>query len=135
MSDRELLTECLEALTHDAAQRTFAGGVRMSQLAIKLRAHLAAPRPEPTHPGYILGSQWLETAYSRSSAGEAEANVLRDYGLIREEAFTIGVEHLRQENERLREALREIADETYDTWTNGAKAQRIAESALKEVPR
>ena len=47
MSDRELLTECLEALTHDAAQRTFAGGVRMSQLAIKLRAHLAAPRPEP----------------------------------------------------------------------------------------
>ena len=43
MSDRELLTECLEALTHDAAQRTFAGGVRMSQLAIKLRAHLAAP--------------------------------------------------------------------------------------------
>ena len=47
MSDRELLTECLDVLTHDAAQRTFAGGVRMSQLAIKLRAHLAAPRPEP----------------------------------------------------------------------------------------
>lgn len=43
MSDRELLTECLEALTHDAAQRTFAGGVRMSQLAIKLRTALAAP--------------------------------------------------------------------------------------------
>lgn len=51
MSDRELLTECLEALTHDAAQRTFAGGVRMSQLAIKLRAHLAAPRPEPVFDG------------------------------------------------------------------------------------
>jgi type II secretory pathway component PulM len=46
VSDRELLTECLDVLTHDAAQRTFAGGVRMSQLAIKLRAHLAAPRPE-----------------------------------------------------------------------------------------
>lgn len=45
---------------------------------------------------------WLGTAYSRISAGEAEANVLRDYGLIREEAFTIGVEHLRQENERLK---------------------------------
>lgn len=50
-------------------------------------------------------THWLETAYSRICAGEAEANVLRDYGLIREEAFTIGVEHLRQENERLREAL------------------------------
>ena len=47
MSDRELLTECLDVLTHDAAQRTFAGGVRMSQLAIKLRTHLAAP-PAPT---------------------------------------------------------------------------------------
>jgi hypothetical protein len=43
VSDRELLTECLDVLTHDAAQRTFAGGVRMSQLAIKLRAALAAP--------------------------------------------------------------------------------------------
>ena len=53
-------------------------------------------------------SHWLETAYSRICAGEAEANVLRDYGLIREEAFTIGVEHLRQENERLRGALQEI---------------------------
>lgn len=50
-------------------------------------------------------SHWLETAYSRICAGEAEANVLRDYGLIREEAFTIGVEHLRQENERLKAAL------------------------------
>ena len=47
MSDRELLTECLDVLTHDAAQKTFAGGVRMSQLAIKLRAALAAPEPEP----------------------------------------------------------------------------------------
>lgn len=48
MSDRELLTECLDVLTHDAAQRTFAGGVRMSQLAIKLRTHLAAPCLEVT---------------------------------------------------------------------------------------
>ena len=51
MSDRELLTECLDVLTHDAAQRTFAGGVRMSQLAIKLRDALAAPRPEPVFDG------------------------------------------------------------------------------------
>jgi hypothetical protein len=122
VSDRELLTECLEALTHDAAQRTFAGGVRMSQLAIKLRAALAAPRSEPVawmyvnlegeceqieygteaidddsitllyaappaaapepvrHPGYIIGNHWLETAYSRVCAGEAEADVLKDCG-------------------------------------------------------
>ena len=53
-------------------------------------------------------THWLETAYSRICAGEAEANVLRDYGLIREEAFTIGVEHLRQENERLRGLIRHI---------------------------
>ena len=53
MSDRELLTECLDVLTHDAAQRTFAGGVRMSQLAIKLRAALAAPQPEPVAWMYV----------------------------------------------------------------------------------
>ena len=83
MSDRELLTECLDVLTHDAAQRTFAGGVRMSQLAIKLRAHLAAPEPV-RHPGYILGSHWLETAYSRICAGEAEDAILEDYEVVRE---------------------------------------------------
>jgi hypothetical protein len=38
---------------------------------------------------------------------------------------------LHAEIERLRGALREIADETYDSWTNGANAQRIAEWALK----
>ena len=66
-----------------------------------IRAHLSAPEPV-RHPGYVIGNHWLETAYSRICAGEAEANVLRDYGLIREEAFTIGVEHLRQENDRLK---------------------------------
>jgi hypothetical protein len=45
------------------------------------------------------------------------------------------IEKLHADNERLRGLLREIADETYDSWTNGARAQRIAESALKEVPR
>ena len=42
-----------------------------------------AAAPEPTHPGCIIGSHWLETAYSRICAGEAEADVLRDYGLWR----------------------------------------------------
>ena len=78
-------------------------------------------------------SHWLETAYSRICAGEAEANVLRDYGLIREEAFTIGVEHLRQENERLRGLL---TDASKAVWMNydGDLLDRI-EAALKEVPR
>ena len=35
-------------------------------------------KPEPTHPGYIIGSHWLETAYSRIAAGEAEAEVLTE---------------------------------------------------------
>ena len=33
---------------------------------------------EPVHPGYIIGSHWLETAYSRIAAGEAEADVLAE---------------------------------------------------------
>ena len=45
-----------------------------------LDAALAKPdaKREPTHPGYILGAHWLETAYSRIAAGEAEAAVLAE---------------------------------------------------------
>ena len=91
-------------------------------------------------------THWLETAYSRICAGEAEANVLRDYGLIREEAFTIGVEHLRQENERLRDALQWIASRCPTDQFVDLQPHRIhleaahdagacARAALKEVPR
>jgi hypothetical protein len=38
----------------------------------------AAAKPEPTHPGYVIGSHWLETAYSRIAAGESEADVLTE---------------------------------------------------------
>jgi hypothetical protein len=43
-------------------------------------AALAEPdaKPDATHPGYIIGSHWLETAYSRIAAGEAEADVLAE---------------------------------------------------------
>ena len=37
--------------------------------------------------------------------------------------------------EELVEALEEIASETYDEWTNGAKAQRIAEAALSKMDK
>jgi hypothetical protein len=35
-------------------------------------------KPEPVHPGYVIGSHWLETAYSRIAAGEVEAEVLTE---------------------------------------------------------
>ncbi len=41
-------------------------------------ATLDAALAEPVHPGYIIGSHWLETAYSRIVAGEAEADVLAE---------------------------------------------------------
>ena len=51
---------------------------------VALAAFRTALAAEPTkHPGYIIGSHWLETAYSRICAGEAEADVLRDIGLVR----------------------------------------------------
>ena len=65
-----------------------------------LRTALAAEQPK--HPGYVIGSHWLETSYGRICAGEAEADVLRDIGLVREEAFLTGVAHLKTENEALR---------------------------------
>jgi hypothetical protein len=40
---------------------------------------------------------------------------------------------LEQVNAELLEALKEIASETYDEWTNGAKAQRIAEAAIAKA--
>ena len=36
-------------------------------------------------------------------------------------------------NQELLEALKEIASETYDEWTNGAKAQRIAQAAIAKA--
>jgi hypothetical protein len=38
---------------------------------------------EKRHPGYVLGNHWLQTAYERICAGEAEADVLADYGVTR----------------------------------------------------
>jgi hypothetical protein len=44
----------------------------------KALAALDAALAEPVHPGYVIGSHWLETAYSRIAAGEAEADVLAE---------------------------------------------------------
>ena len=59
-------------------------------------ARTALAAEQPKHPGYVIGSHWLETAYSRICAGEAEADVLRDCGWERVD------EALRRENERYR---------------------------------
>ena len=53
------------------------------------------------HPGYVIGAHWLETAYSRICAGEAEADVLQDYPPFA--ALTAEVERLTAEIARLRE--------------------------------
>ena len=47
--------------------------------------------------------------------------------------FTAELRRLHNVNAALLWALQQIADETYDVWTNGAKAQRIAERAIKEA--
>ena len=56
---------------------------RLREREYWLAQHTAPPAaaPEPVrHPGYVIGNHWLETAYSRVCAGEAEADVLRDCG-------------------------------------------------------
>ena len=48
MSDlRKAAQQALEALENDAMQRTYAGGVRIANAAIALRAALAEPEQEP----------------------------------------------------------------------------------------
>ena len=64
---------------------------------LPLYAAPPAAAPESTHPGYIIGLHWLETAYSRVCAGEAEADVLRDCGWER----VTDAEALRRDAERL----------------------------------
>lgn len=57
--------------------------------------------PPATHPGYVIGSHWLETAYSRVCAGEAEADVLRDCGWERVD----DIEALRRDAESWRRLM------------------------------
>ena len=69
--------------------------------AAAISSALAAPRPEPEpvrHPGYVIGNHWLETAYERLCAGEAEDAILEDYDLVREPRLR----ELRRDAERYR---------------------------------
>ena len=77
-----------------------------------LRTALAAPKQE--HPGYVIGSHWLETAYSRVCAGEAEADVLRDCGWERVD------EALRRDAELWRKSRAK-----YIAWQKGGKAEAM----------
>ena len=40
-------------------------------------------RSTKRHPGYVIGNHWLESAYERICVGEAEDEVLLDYGVCR----------------------------------------------------
>ena len=61
------------------------------------------------------GKGWLHVYEQKHQAALAAARELK----------TINAEML--------EALKEIASETYDEWTNGAKAQRIAAAAIAKA--
>ena len=144
MSDRELLTECLDVLTHDAAQRTFAGGVRMSQLAIKLRAHLAAPRPEPVAWMYVNSEGECEQIEYGTEAIDDDSITLL-YAAPPTAAPIEDIEALRRENERLREenrlwysravALFWRGDSSKITVGRLQLAAKEIDAALQEVPR
>ena len=43
----------------------------------------ACGRSTKRHPGYVIGNHWLESAYERICAGEAEDDVLADYDVQR----------------------------------------------------
>lgn len=100
MTDRDNITLPREVvkLALEAFEAVMPFSTTQRELKIRaveaLRTHLAAPKQE--HPGYVIGSHWLETAYSRICAGEAEADVLRDCGWERVD------EALRRGNERYR---------------------------------
>ena len=92
--------------------------------AAAIRAALAAPRPEPVrHPGYVIGNHWLETAYARLCAGEAEDAILEDYDLVREPRLReqhAEIERLKAERDEAVKAEREACAKACDKVECGA---------------
>ena len=78
--------------------------VQVREAEAILRTALAAEQPVPTvkesltHPGYVIGNHWFETAYERLCAGEAEDAILEDYEVVREPRLR----DLRRDAERYR---------------------------------
>ena len=72
------MTDTITLRRVDALQirKSLVSGKKLFAALTALDAALA--EPEPVHPGYIIGSHWLETAYSRIAAGEAEDDVLAE---------------------------------------------------------
>ena len=118
MTDRDNITLPREVvkLALEAFEAVMPFSTTQRELKIRaveaLRTALAAPKQE--HPGYVIGSHWLETAYSRVCAGEAEADVLRDCGWERVD------EALRRDAERWRKSRAK-----YIAWQKGGKAEAM----------
>ena len=105
----------------------------------------AAPPDAPTvkesltHPGYVIGSHWLETAYSRVCAGEAEADVLRDCGWERvDESLRRDAERhrwLRGEHSRIDPCIKANAkyrlERDSSTWVNIHDLDAAIDAAMK----
>ena len=106
---REVVEKARKALTPMAYHTP---PYERDEIAEALRTALAAEQPK--HPGYVIGSHWLETAYSRICAGEAEADVLRDCGWERVD----DIEALRRDAEKWRKAQAK-----YIAWQKGGKAE------------
>ena len=101
---------------------------RLREREYWLAQHTAPPAaaPEPTHPGYVIGNHWLETAYSRVCAGEAEADVLRDIGLVR----VTDAEALRRDAESWRKSK-----EKYTAWQKGTDLLETIRLQHTEIER
>jgi hypothetical protein len=70
-----------------------------------------------TQPKALRLANWLEDEYGSAEAWDA-ANELR---------------RLHSVNAEFLMALKYIADQTYDPWTNGAEAQRVASAAIAKA--
>lgn len=139
----EQALEALEGLSRDADEdcgEPRCGDckpLRPARAAITaLRAALAEPpaKPEPVHPGYVIGSHFLETAYSRIAAGEDEAEVLAEVlgerGWVRPDAIAQAVEAEREACAEICERRRSLYWMEFDK--SGKEADRTAAIASEE---
>ena len=107
--------------------------VALKPLPLYAAPPAAAPEPEKRHPGYIIGSHWLETAYSRVCAGEAEADVLRDCGWERvRDAQALRRDAERLTDEQIDSATSKERDDLLDhIYEYGTAAEGILERIRK----
>lgn len=74
-----------------------------------------------------LSDYWLDNTTRLNNEIDYQFKSAQDH------AYELGFNRQKKQSDELLAALKEIADETYDQWSNGAKAKEIALAAIEKA--